>query len=362
MKVSYKEALRPRIPFEIVSLSLLLILWVPFCLILICNQLAQELELRFLAPIGAFGPNKERLFNCLSIGFLALSMFFYAVDFHRKRLWIRSLLLVALAVTYLGTIESASAAKKYSTYLTGSDPNYFIFRDGFGRMRFEEYPNLDYDQVFSKDTLRFSRVDTFIDLSRFAEERFSKLRPELESAWGAKNGTYLKPFFYLNFVSSLWSFGNRVSPEKTGCVLVNEKTNFEPIPEEKINVKTYIESAIGCCSDYAYMLHFLLSQAHFESRLVEIPGHVFNEVKLDGKWMALDANINVFYRQSWQETVSNSGKEIGVVTFPLLALNPNAKQSYRPLSGSFRQLMLGRLAMGLDAPVQYSQDLPEYFR
>ena len=357
-----EENQRPRLPFEIASLSLLLILWVPFCLILICNQLAQELELRFLAPIGAFGPNKERLFSWLSMGLLALSVFFYAIDFRRKRLWIRSLVLVALAVIYVGAIESASAAKKYSMYLTGSDPSYFIFRDGFGRMRFEEYPNLDYEQVFSRDTLNLSRVDSFIDLSRFAEKRFSELRPELELAWGTQNKVYLKPFFYLNFVSSLWSFGNRVFPQKTGCVLVNENTKFEPIPEERINVRTYIESGIGCCTDYAYMLHFLLDQAHFESRLVEIPGHELNEVKVNGKWMAMDANINVFYRQSWQETISNSGNEIGVVTFPLLGLDPNAKQGYRPLSGSFRQLMLGRLAMGLGAPVRYSKDLPQYFR
>lgn len=96
--------------------------------------------------------------------------------------------------------------------------------------------------------------------------------------------------------------------------------------------------------------------------LVELPGHVLNEVKVDQKWMALDANLNVSYRQSWQETVRHGGKEIGVVMFPLLALNPAHKQSYRPLAGSFWQFMLTRVAMGFHPPVSYSENLPEYFR
>ena len=180
----------------------------------------------------------------------------------------------------------------------------------FGGIKFEEYPNLDYDQMFSKRTLKSLKFNSFVDLSQFAEQRFSKYRRELELAWGTENEVYLKAFFYLNFVSSLWSYGNRISPQETGCVLVNENSNFEPIPEEKINVRTYIESDIGCCTDYAYMLHFLLGQAHFEARLVGLPGHVLNEVKVNGKWMALDAKINVFYRQSWQETASKAVRKL----------------------------------------------------
>jgi len=113
---------------------------------------------------------------------------------------------------------------------------------------------------------------------------------------------------------------------------------------------------------YAYMLHFLLDRTYLEARLVELPGHVLNEVKVDGKWMAFDANVNVFYRQSWKETVGRGGKEIGVVMFPLLAVNPTHKHGYRPLAGSFRQFMLARVAMGFHAPLSYSQTLPKYFR
>jgi len=80
---------------------------------------------------------------------------------------------------------------------------------------------------------------------------------------------------------------------------------------------------------------------------VAMRGQVTEPIGIDSliqpKIDRLAAAGNVFYRQSWQETMSNSGKEIGVVTFPLLALDPNAKRDYRPLSGSFRQ------------------DLPQYF-
>lgn len=350
--------LRPRVAFETASVFLLLILWIPLCLILVCGELAAKLDLAFLAPIGGFGPGKQRIFVSLSVCFLICSIVLYAVDFQRKRLLSRSLLLVSLAVTYIGTVGMASAVKRYSSYLEGSDPSFYVFE----RIRFEEYPNLDYERIFSKKALKSARFNNFADVSRLAEERFSRYRPELESAWGKENEVYLKPFFYLNFVSSLWSYGNRLSPRKTGCVLINENTNFEPVPIDKIDVRTYIESDIGCCTDYAYMLHFLLTRAHFESRLVELTGHVLNEVKLDGRWRALDANINVFYRQSWRETVRSSSKQIGVVTFPLLTLNPNPKQEYRPLSGSFRQFMLGRVAMGFQGPFRYSEDLPGYFR
>jgi hypothetical protein len=348
----------PRVTFEAVSFPLLLILWIPLCLILIWNELVAELDLAFLAPIGGFGPGKEKIFASVAACFLICSVALYVADLRRKRLWIRSLLLASLAVTYLGSVGMASAVRRYSSHLQGADAGF----DDFGRIRFEEYPNLDYERVFSKKALKQLELKTFVDLSEFAERRFSRFRPELESAWGTGSESYLKVFFYLNFVSSLWSYGNPMSPRETGCVLINENTNFKPVPEEGITVRTYIESDIGCCTDYAYMLHFLLDRAHLEARLVELPGHVLNEVKVDGKWMALDANVNVFYRQSWKETVGRGGKEIGVVMFPLLAVNPTHKHGYRPLAGSFRQFMLARVAMGFHAPLSYSQTLPEYFR
>jgi hypothetical protein len=82
------------------------------------------------------------------------------------------------------------------------------------------------------------------------------------------------------------------------------------------------------------MLHFLLRQAHLEARLVELPGHVLNEVKING---------------------------IGFVVFPFLALNPAHQQSYRPLAGSFRQFMLARVAVGFHVPVSYSETFRTIF-
>jgi hypothetical protein len=352
----FSAPLKPGVRFETASFLLLLTLWVPLCLILIWNRLVAELDLTSLDPVGGFGPGKEKVFAGLSVCFLLCSVVLYVLDFQRRRRWVRSLLLVSLAVTYAGSVGMASAVRSYSSRNEG--PGF----DGFAKIKFEEYPNLDYEKIFSKGAMKAAKLTNFVDLSAFAEKRFSRFRRTLEWAWGAENEPYLKPLFYLNFVSSLWSYGNRMSSEKAGCVLINENTNFGPIPEEGITVRTYVDSDIGCCTDYAYMLHFLLRRAHFESRLVLLPGHILNEVKVDGRWMALDANINVFYRQSWQETVSNNGRPIGVVLFPLRDSDPNAERAYRPLSGSFRQFMLARLAMGFDAPFSYSTDLPEYFQ
>lgn len=339
-------------------MSLLLILWIPLCLILLWNELVAELDLALSPPFGGFGPGKEKIFASVSVCFLICSVVLYVADFRRKRLWIRSLLLVSLAVTYVGSVGMASAVRSYSSRLQGLDAGF----NDFGGIRFEEYPNLDYEQVFSKKALKHLELKSFADLAVFAERRFSRFRPELQAAWGTGDNSYLRAFFYLNFVSSLWSYGNSVSPQLTGCVLINENTNLEPIPDEKITVRTYVDSDIGCCTDYAYMLYFLLRQAHLEARLVELPGHVLNEVKMNGRWMALDANLNVFYRQSWRETIRHGGKKIGIVVFPLLALNPAHQQSYRPLAGSFRQSMLARVAIGFHVPVSYSETLPDYFR
>jgi len=62
----------PRLPFEAASLSLLLILWIPLCLILLWNELAAELDLALLAPIGNFGPGKEKIFTSVSVCFLTM--------------------------------------------------------------------------------------------------------------------------------------------------------------------------------------------------------------------------------------------------------------------------------------------------
>jgi len=117
-------------------LSLLLILWIPLCLILLWNELVAELDLALLAPIGNFGPGKEKIFISVSVCFLICSVVLYVADFRRKRLWIRSLLLVSLAVTYVGSVGMASAVRSYSSRLQGLEAGFNDFRG----IRFEEYP------------------------------------------------------------------------------------------------------------------------------------------------------------------------------------------------------------------------------
>lgn len=104
----------------------------------------------------------------------------------------------------------------------------------------------------------------------------------------------------LQIVSGLWHYGNYKNPLAPGCVAINETLAS---PRTGLTVTDYLSSGIGCCTDYAAMLGAALQAEGLEHRIVELPTHVFNEVKIDGIWWTLDANINVAYKNSWDHVV-----------------------------------------------------------
>jgi hypothetical protein len=98
-----------------------------------------------------------------------------------------------------------------------------------------------------------------------------------------------------------------------------------------------LNSRIGCCDDFARVLAVLLDRAGIANRLVRIPGHVFNEARLDMRWRAMDPSINVFYDRSWREIVTADRQtKIRADWFPLRSASDASAASYRSVLPQFR--------------------------
>ncbi|MDA9395499.1 hypothetical protein WN73_33795, partial [Bradyrhizobium sp. CCBAU 45394] len=109
-------------------------------------------------------------------------------------------------------------------------------------------------------------------------------------------------FFYLQWVSGLWSYGNPTQLLATGAVVDNE-INGVTDPAD-VTVRTFLDSPIGCCTDYTTVMSYLLLEAGIESRVVSGNAHVFNEALIDGEWWTIDANLGLAYEGAWDQVIS----------------------------------------------------------
>jgi hypothetical protein len=195
-------------------------------------------------------------------------------------------------------------------------------------------------ELLTKKSLPKEALASFDALYREVMHRYRVLHAELQSNWSGSEGA-LKAIFFTNFVSGLYEFGNREAHDQVGCVGQNELISGEPV-RPALTEAEILESRIGCCTDFARALKALLDRAGLENRVVVLPGHVFNEAKVDGIWRALDANINVVYDRSWQEIVFAEGQAPVRADWYFLEGTRDPRQSaYRPLLTAFRvQMML----------------------
>jgi hypothetical protein len=146
-----------------------------------------------------------------------------------------------------------------------------------------------------------------------------------------------------------------------GCVGCNERHQSTG---PTITLTDYLESEVACCSDYAYFTKSMLDHEGIENRLTEIPGHMFNEVRLSGRWCIVDASCNLFIDTGWDELYAPDSKRDSITA--LVFLHPNAsdqdEQRYRPVIGRFRLLMLMRVVNHPGMLQQASHpDLPKWF-
>lgn len=212
---------------------------------------------------------------------------------------------------YLG--EQKAKAQIFNHSLPG-DPE--LFRDGFDK----------------------ANLGSFSDLPKWAGKFHERWRGDLlRQGLGAGEA---KAASLMLFTSTLWAFGNANQPQKAGCITVNEDNNWQ---HQKPTFEIVKSARIGCCTDYAYALSFILSRNGFENRYVGIPGHTFNEAKIDGRWYVLDANTNLFMDSAWNDTVT-APEKVRIHVFP--HPGSNSGKLRRPLVNALRNYLVNIVLIG----------------
>lgn len=214
-----------------------------------------------------------------------------------------------------------------------------VYEDSLNELSVVNFPNVEFDKIFNKSQVPVEQIKTFDDFTTYAHSVYEKNRKYLSRAWKIENENKLKSLFYLNFVSSLWDFGNIRNNKIPGCVLDNEQAG--QIDPSKATVQTYLKSNIGCCTDYAKFLKILLDKENIKNKLVHVRGHIFNEAFFNNKWNVLDASTNAYFHNSWMGiTFRKPGESFRVSVFPHHNTNFKNSNLYRKDVGSFRYEMI----------------------
>lgn len=174
----------------------------------------------------------------------------------------------------------------------------------------------------------------------------------------------VKALFFMNLVSGFWDYGNKNNPDKVGCVGSNEDNNWQRIPADSITIQDYLQSNIGCCTDYAHFLKYLLDHEGIKNRLVIHPGHIFNEVWLDGSWRVMDANTGLYVNKSWGELLKQGGKYNDLLIYRFPRHDASIGPHYRQIIPAFQLFMLHKaLVGGTEKEIEDIEypELPEWF-
>ena len=241
---------------------------------------------------------------------------------------------------------------------------YTVFQKHKYNVSVASLPLVNYQNIFWLRDNNYYQIDTFEKFYDYVENRFNKKKANLES-WAIDNPIELRVLFYMQYVSGLWNYGNadKLNWQKVGCVLRNEDNNWNAVSIDKINIRTYLDSKIGCCSDYAYMLGYLLDRAEIQNRVIQIPGHIFNEVYFNDTWNVIDANTGIYINKSWKEVLrdGDSDPNMKILTFP--HKNQYVGESYRSFIPAFQIFMIQKAIVGKtekDNMINYLE-LPTWF-
>lgn len=220
----------------------------------------------------------------------------------------------------------------FGIFLGHNISQYSIYKD----LHLESVVSDNVLEIFSKKHIDLIKdeINTFDDFYLYVKSRYQKHKVYLSRIWQVGPEKKLIAIFFMNTVSSLWAYGNKNLTKKPGCVSINEDNDFKEVKNPTI--KTYINSKIGCCTDYAFLLAFLLEKEKISNRKVSVQGHIFNEVLINGSWYVLDANTNLMFESSWQEIIHRKPNQIvKVKLFPHCNLINNGDDFYRPIVGKF---------------------------
>jgi hypothetical protein len=257
----------------------------------------------------------------------------------------RVFMLIPLLVVYQVTLKWPEWARRDRTF----------------RSEFQHLTTSKYQDVFNDKQFKTAEIRTFEDFYQTVQKKFVAQEPEFQKQWQITDRAELQSIYYTNVVANLWHFGNRMFPEREGCVMVNENTGFKYLDQSKVTVRTYLDSDVACCTDTALMLKFLLDRSQIPNRLVGMVGHLANEIKIRGEWRAYDATVGMTLSHSWEKLSKNAELEPLITFFPIASVR-RGNPHYSAPAGGLRMALLSLATH--DAPVkpQYTNEVPDYFK
>lgn len=234
-------------------------------------------------------------------------------------------------------------------------------KDRIFRSEVQHLTTAKYQEVFDDAQFKTLDIQSFDDFYQKVERKFEAHAAEFQKQWQIDDRSELKSIYYANVVANLWHFGNRKFPEREGCVMVNEQTDFKYRDPSQVTIRTYLDSDIACCTDTALMLKYLLDRSDIPNRIVGMIGHSSNEVKIRGEWRAYDATVGMTLSHSWEKLSNDPEVEPMIIFFPIASLRRGSSHYSAPVGG----LRMALVAIAThDAPVrpQYMTEVPEYFK
>lgn len=189
---------------------------------------------------------------------------------------------------------------------------------------------------------RNREISTNVGFARFVEQAFvPTIFPESVKNLGP-NAVYA--LHAMNMVAALYHYGNVKNEDALGCALDNERSSSVK------DFSGFVGSYIGCCYDYAALLSYVLKMKGIESRYEYIPGHVFLDVKIDGKTYTLDPTVNIAHVGGIRAVMEGDGY---ILEFPLVGADMGNKYESQAVP-RFRRKLISWIALA--SPDDISND------
>lgn len=187
-------------------------------------------------------------------------------------------------------------------------------------------------------------ISTNVGFANYVERMFDpEVFPDSVQKLGS-NAVYA--LHAMNMVAALYHYGNVKNEGALGCALENERSS-------SVNdFAGFVGSYIGCCYDYAALLSYVLKMKGIESRYEYIPGHVFLDVRIDGKTYTLDPTVNIAHVGGIRAVMKGDGY---ILEFPLVGADMGNKYESQAVP-RFRRKLISWIALA--SPDDISHDSP----
>lgn len=294
----------------------------------------------------SLGPHKLSFFKMLIVSFIVINVLTIAILPKPNKI------LLLVFVTGMACLYAISVITVYHPIL----PHTFI-----ERIKVQNLPIVDYENIFSKRYMLESKIESFDDLHKFSKQRYALHRNYLRSRWGIDDEEKLKAIFFMVLVSYMWGYDNKNDYDNRGSVLSNEENGYGKRHDGQITVKSYINSNIGSCLDTGNILKYLLDKEKIENTLVRYAGHVMNEVRCGDGWYTFDSVTNIVFYTRFNNLPKDGNREIVMTILPHNNLVYKDNAFYRTRTG---QIFLDLLLKAITGTMNPREELalPAYIK